>query len=135
MNRSKVFRQYTLDDESQPVDNVAQTVVAEDRVEETTEGDVDLYSEIRRYRGLRGITDQQARRILSLLEEFKLPAEALEGPRREIRTAVTAHMTPEFLHRFRELASHYGLSPSNLARVVLRGWANSDVHPPTGSDE
>jgi hypothetical protein len=135
MNRSRVFRQYTLDDEAQASDKGTQTVVGEEHVMDTTEGDVGLYAEIRKYRGLRGITDEQARRLLSLLDQFGLPAEALEGPRREIRTAVTAHMTPEFLHRFRELAGHYGLSPSNLARVVLRGWANSDAHPPPAADE
>ncbi len=135
MNRSRAFKQYKLDDDVSPTEGERGTVLGEEKVGETMEGDVGLYDEIRKYRGLRGLSNEQVRNLISLLEQFGLPAEALEGPRRDIRTAVTAHMTPEFLHRFRELAAHYGLSPSNLARVVLKGWAHSDAHPPSKLDE
>jgi len=135
MNRSRAFKQYKLDDDVSPPEGERGTVLGEEKVGETMEGDIGLYDEIRKYRGLRGLSNEQVRNLISLLEQFGLPAEALEGPRRDIRTAVTAHMTPEFLHRFRELAAHYGLSPSNLARVVLKGWAHSDAHPPSKLDE
>jgi len=135
MNRSKAFRPYELDDEADSNPQGRETIVGEEKVVESIEGDVGVYDEIRKHRGLRSLDDEQVRNLISLLSQFGLPAEALEGPRRDIRTAVTAHMTPEFLHRFRELATHYGLSPSNLARVVLKGWASSDAHPPSKLSE
>ena len=125
MNRSKAFKQYTLDTDTASDEAERKSLLGEESVVETMDGGPEVYDEIRKYRGLRGLTDGQVRNLICLLDRFDLPMEALEGPRRDVRTAVTAHMTPEFLHQFRELAAHYGLSPSNLARVVLKGWANS----------
>lgn len=125
MSREKAFKQYQLDTDSANDNKQPTTRLGEESVAETMDGGPEIYDEIRKYRGLRGLTDEQVRNLICLLDRFDLPMEALEGPRRDVRTAVTAHMTPEFLHQFRELAAHYGLSPSNLARVVLKGWANS----------
>ena len=128
MNRAKHFGAYTLDEETetpqQPSD-VALTHTADS----TREDDVGMYELIRRHRGLREITEGQSRNLLQFLHEFELSLSALEGPRREIRTAVTAHVEPEFLAEFKQLAAVYGVSPSNLARLVLTGWARSTAHP------
>ena len=128
MNRAKHFRAYTLDEETetppQPSD-VALTHTADS----TREDDVGMYELIRRHRGLREISEGQSRNLLQFLHQFELSISALEGPRREIRTAVTAHVEPEFLAEFKQLAAVYGVSPSNLARLVLTGWARSTDHP------
>lgn len=133
MNRAKHFRAYTLDEETetppQPSD-VALTHTADS----TREDDVGMYELIRRHRGLREISEGQSRNLLQFLHQFELSISALEGPRREIRTAVTAHVEPEFLAEFKQLAAVYGVSPSNLARLVLTGWARSTDHP-KASDE
>ena len=98
-------------------------------VEQTTEDQVDLYDEIRSYRGMRSLTDGQVRNLILLLSRFGLEPSILDGPDRETRTAITAHVSPGFLVHFKQLAIDYGLSPSNLARIVLSGWVVSTEHP------
>ena len=98
-------------------------------LEQTTEDQVDLYDEIRSYRGMRSLTDGQVRNLILLLSRFGLDPSILDGPDRETRTAITAHVSPGFLVHFKQLAIDYGLSPSNLARIVLSGWVVSTEHP------
>ncbi len=97
--------------------------------EVTAEEDLDLFDEIRSYRGMRSLTDEQVRNLITLLARFGLGPGILEGPDRETRTAITAHVSPGFLVHFKQLAIDYGLSPSNLARIVLAGWVVSTQHP------
>ena len=98
-------------------------------VEQTTEDQVDLYDEIRSYRGMRSLTDGQVRNLILLLSRFGLEPSILDGPDRATRTAITAHVSPGFLVHFKQLAIDYGLSPSNLARIVLSGWVVATEHP------
>ena len=94
-----------------------------------TDAGQDLAEEIRGYRGMRSLTEGQVKNLMLLLHRFNLGAHVLEGPDRETRTAITAHVSPGFLVHFKQLAIDYGLSPSNLARIVLSGWAVSTEHP------
>lgn len=98
-------------------------------LENTAEEELDLFDEIRSYRGMRSLTDGQVRNLMLLLSRFGLGPTILEGPDRETRTAITAHVSPGFLVHFKQLAIDYGLSPSNLARIVLSGWVVSTEHP------
>lgn len=98
-------------------------------LERTAEDELDLFDEIRSYRGMRSLTDGQVRNLMVLLSRFGLEPTILEGPDRETRTAITAHVSPGFLVHFKQLAIDYGLSPSNLARIVLSGWVVSTEHP------
>ena len=129
MNRAKHFQAYTLDEETQSPPRPADEALSHTAAESTREDDVGMYEMIKRHRGLREITEGQSRNLLQFLHQFELSISALEGPRREVRTAVTAHVEPEFLAEFKELAAIYGVSPSNLARLVLTGWARSTEHP------
>ena len=133
MNRAKHFGAYTLDEETETPQQPSDVALT-DTADSTREDEVGMYELIRRHRGLREITEGQSRNLLQFLHEFELSLSALEGPRREIRTAVTAHVEPEFLAEFKQLAAVYGVSPSNLARLVLTGWARSTDHP-KASDE
>ena len=89
----------------------------------------DIFERIREYRGLRSLTDQQVRNLALLLERLELGHGVLEGPERDTRVAITAHVSPGFNLHFKQLALEYGLSPSNLARVVLAGFVVSSEHP------
>lgn len=100
-----------------------------ENLERTAEDDLDVFDEIRSYRGMRSLTDGQVRNLMLLLTRFGLEPSILEGPDRETRTAITAHVSPGFLVHFKQLAIDYGLSPSNLARIVLSGWVVSTEHP------
>lgn len=101
----------------------------DEELERTAEEELDLFDEIRSYRGMRSLTDGQVKNLMLLLSRFGLKPSILEGPDRETRTAITAHVSPGFLVHFKQLAIDYGLSPSNLARIVLSGWVVSTEHP------
>ena len=140
-NRAKHFPQYQLESELDGGDATAgdgrddaSTRMATHAVEETREDSVEFFSAIRMHRGLREITPDQTHQLAGLLHTLGLEPSALEGPKREVRAAVTAHVAPEFLQQFKSLASHYGVSPSNLARLVITGWVESQARAGSGAD-